>query len=402
MKDALRLMPGMDHSPTSSSTLPDGCEWIGAPQVIQAPSPSVKQRLAAWRDPQSRPDLLLILAATATAEVEGISAAGASAASRRYTALADAELLLHGPGHCPRWPLPPLPAGVSPALISWVAAQALGLTPRVAALGLLQEPPFPHLRLESCAFGPAACLSGGRAMAPERVQRLVAMGQRLGRGLRRPLVLAECVPGGTSTAQAVLTALGLPVADLVSGSALHPPMDLKRRLVATGLRRAELGPDPSPLAVLAAVGDPFQAVATGMLLGAMESGQPLMLAGGSQMLAVIALALRSLPEAQRHALANSLLVGTTAWLAGESLLGRPALGCLLGRLQSALSVEILGLSCGLRFEDSRHQPLRDYERGHVKEGVGAGALTLLAQLKGIGIEELRERCEQALDVLQDR
>jgi uncharacterized protein (TIGR00303 family) len=361
---------------------------------------ALTQRLAPWRHPQVQPDLLLVLAATATAEVEGISAAGASAASRRYTALADAELLLYGPGHRPRWPLPPLPAGVSPALISWVAAQTLGLRPQVAVVGLQQQPPFPHLRLESCDRGPAACLSSGRAMAPDRVNRLWQRGERLGRSLRRPLVLAECVPGGTSTAQAAFTALGLPVADLVSGSALHPPMQLKRRLVEAGLQRAALGPDPSPQAILAAVGDPFQAVATGLLLGAMESGQPVLLAGGSQMLAVLALALRALPRADRAALTTGVILGTTAWLATESLSGRPALRDLLARLERALAVEILALPCGLRFDESRHQALRDYERGYVKEGVGAGALVLLAQLRGCSLERLRRDCEQALDALQ--
>jgi NaMN:DMB phosphoribosyltransferase len=237
-------------------------------------------------------------------------------------------------------------------------------------------------------------------MAPDRVERLWQRGVRLGRSLRRPLVLAECVPGGTSTAQAALTALGLPVADLVSGSALHPPMQLKRRLVEAGLQRAALGPDPSPQAILAAVGDPFQAVAAGLLLGAMESGQPVLLAGGSQMLAVLALALRALPRADRSALTAGVTLGTTAWLAAESLAGRPALAELLARLERALSVEILALHSGLRFHDSRHQALRDYERGYVKEGVGAGALVLLAQLRGCSLELLRRDCDQALDALQ--
>ena len=39
----------------------------------------------------------LILAGSQTAEIEGISAAGSTAVSRRYTAVADAELLLRGP-----------------------------------------------------------------------------------------------------------------------------------------------------------------------------------------------------------------------------------------------------------------------------------------------------------------
>ena len=81
----------------------------------------------AWGPDTPLPRLLLALAATDTAAVDGISAAGATPASRLRTAAADAELLLLGPlGHRPH-ALPPLPAGVSPALISHVVAEQLHL-----------------------------------------------------------------------------------------------------------------------------------------------------------------------------------------------------------------------------------------------------------------------------------
>ena len=48
---------------------------------------------------------------------------------------------------------------------------------------------------------------------------------------------------------------------------------------------------------------------------------------------------------------------------------------------------------------SRHQQLRDYELGHVKEGVGAGGLALLAQLRGIGTDQLLADCDRAMDAL---
>ena len=58
-----------------------------------------------------------------------IGTAGATALSRRYTALADAELLLNGPMESMDWPLPPLPAGISPALISYVASKWIDAHP---------------------------------------------------------------------------------------------------------------------------------------------------------------------------------------------------------------------------------------------------------------------------------
>ena len=390
----------MDSSPWIRSEpggLPDGC-------IRFSPSGSVKEwsALEPWCDPNQGVDLLLLLAATRTAEQEGISAAGATVISRRITALADAELVLRGPNPARRWSLPPLPAGVSPALLSHVACCHLNLSPTIAALGLPIAPDFPHLRLEPSDLGPAECVSSGAAMSEPRVCRLWQQGVRIGARLQRPLVLAECVPGGTTTAQAVLTALGFSVEDLISGSARRPPQHLKRTLVDAGLRRAQLGQAPTAKAVLSAVGDPFQAVASGCLVGAVRSGQPLLLGGGSQMLAVLALAMQDLPLPLRSRLADQVLIGTTAWLAQEGIRGgSAALSRLVRILSDHFDVSVMGLASGVRFHTSSHSALRDYERGFVKEGVGAGALLLLAQLRGIGCQRLVADCDNAFERLRD-
>ena len=377
--------------PSDLEGLPSGCLILGTrcrQQQLQA-------QLDVWGHQDASFDLLLLLAATRTAEREGISAAGATAASRRLTALADADLLLNGPAQPRRWPLPPLPAGVSPALLSHVALKRLPMHPRVAALGLVHQATFPHLQLEGPDAGPARCVSTGQAMELERVTNLWRQGMRLGAQLSRPLLLAECVPGGTTTAQAVLTGLGVPVNGLISGSARQPPQELKRRVVEQGLQRAQLPRCPSPQAVLAAVGDPFQAVAAGVLLTAR---QPLLLGGGSQMAAVVALALAALPEPQRQGLADRVLLGATAWLAQETIPGdgQSALGCLLDEVGQRFGVSLAGLASGVRFHTSRQPALRDYEDGFVKEGVGAGGLLLLAQLQGHPTEALVEDCDRAM------
>ncbi|MFM8544057.1 MAG: NaMN--DMB phosphoribosyltransferase, partial [Vulcanococcus sp.] len=252
--------------------------------------------------------VLLLLAGTQTAAVPGISAAGATPEARRRTAAADAELLLLGPERPLPHALPPLPAGVSPALIAHMVLEELVIEPLVVDLGAPLAPAVPHLRAgRGLASGPAACLSTGAAMGPERVAGLLALGRRWGQRLARrghPVVLAECVPGGTSTAQAVLEGLGVEAAGLVSGSLREPVHTLKAALVQRGLAAAGLTAagsgaagaaeaEPPAAAVLAAVGDPMQALAAGLLLGWLERPDPLppvLLAGGSQMAAVLALA----------------------------------------------------------------------------------------------------------------
>lgn len=359
----------------------------------------------AWQRQWSISRTLVLLAATDTAAVPGISAAGASPEARLGTAAADAELLLQGPGGRRQHALPPLPAGVSPALISHVVLRELGLLPRtqVVDLGCAIAAAVPHLRLpfpESA--GPACCLSTGRALAPARVEALLQRGRGWGQRWNpaQPLLLAECVPGGTTTALAVLEGLGVAATGLVSGSLRQPAHGLKAALVQRGLAAAGLvgsgrGPQPDPLAVLAAVGDPMQAVAAGLVTAAALQGTPVLLAGGSQMAAVLALALALAEPAARPGLAEAVVLATTAWVAEEP---GSDLALLLGRIGAAWGVELRMEVAALRFHGCRSAALRDYEQGYVKEGVGAGGLALLWELAGRPPAALAAACDRACAV----
>ncbi|CAK6693744.1 Nicotinate-nucleotide--dimethylbenzimidazole phosphoribosyltransferase [Synechococcus sp. CBW1107] len=356
--------------------------------------------------------VLVLLAGTDTAAVPGISAAGATPEVRLGTAAADAELLLLGPSGQRPHALPPLPAGVSPALISHVVCRELALVPLVADLGCAVAPEVPHLRLGGT---PARCLSSGAAMPRQRVERLLRLGQRWAArwaaarhdsatGEPPPVLIAECVPGGTSTAQAVLTGLGVEAAGLVSGSLRLPAHALKSELTARGLAAvaAATGPGPSlaldPVAVLAAVGDPMQALAAGVLLGAAGRRVPVLLAGGSQMAAVLALALALAPAHQRPCLAEHGALATTAWVAEEP---GSDLSLLLERLGERWGVKPMAFASSLRFDHCRSAALRDYERGYVKEGVGAGGLALLWELSGRSTGALAAACDQAMERMRE-
>ena len=369
-----------------------------------APDPWTQALEQGWR----RSRTLLLLAATDTAAVPGISAAGASPQARLGTAAADAELLLLGPGGRRCHALPPLPAGVSPALISHVVLSQLGLLERtrVLDLGCAIAAAVPHLRLPGLeSAGPARCLSTGQALAPARVAALVQRGSAWGRRLdpAEPLLLAECVPGGTTTALAVLEGLGVAAAGLVSGSLRQPAHGLKAALVAQGLAAASFEAADltgvahplafaDPLKVLAALGDPMQAFAAGLVGAAAARGTPVLLAGGSQMAAVLALALALAEPGQRPALADRLVVATTAWVAEEA---GSNLALLLERIGARWQVRPRLEVAALRFHGCSSAALRDYERGYVKEGVGAGGLALLWQLAGRQPGALAEACDAA-------
>ena len=356
-------------------------------------------RLAECLQPPASPcQVLLLLAGTDTAAVPGISAAGATPASRRGTAAADAELLLLGPKRSRPHALPPLPAGVSPALIARVVVEQLALDPLVVDLGAPVAPAVPHLTLGQ---RPARCLSSGAALAPARVEQLLNLGRRWGGALARrgtPVLLAECVPGGTSTAQAVLEGLGLPVAGLVSGSLREPAHGLKAELVQRGLAAAGLQPPAEPEAVLAALGDPMQAVAAGLVQAAAAAELPLLLAGGSQMAAVMALALALTPVAGRPRLLAHAAIATTAWVAAEPGSDLVALLELLGLRWGGAP---LAFAARLRFHACCSPELLAFEQGYVKEGVGAGGLAVLWELSGRSPEALAMACDRACAQLRE-
>jgi len=305
---------------------------------------------------------------------------------------------------------------VSPALISQVVLEGLGIQPLVVDLGCAVAPAVPHLRLPPPAgAGPARCLSSGAAMERSRVDALLAQGRRWAvaavpassGGAPPPLLVAECVPGGTTTAQAVLTGLGIEAGGIVSGSLHRPAHALKADLVARGLAAAAAvvgaeglgsvwGMPPDPLAVVAALGDPMQVLTAGLLLGAAETGQTVLLAGGSQMAAVLALALALAPPAQRSRLASLVAVGTTAWVAEEA---GSDLTLLLRRIGNQWGVDPLAFAASLRFQGPLHTALLDYERGYVKEGVGAGGLAILWELAGRTPQSLALACDRACSTL---
>ena len=344
---------------------------------------------------------LLVLAATATAAVAGISAAGSTPESRRFTAAADGELVVLGPTAPRPHALPPLPAGVSPALISWVVLEQLRLARLVVNAGVEVAPAVAHEQVPGCQ--PAACLSTGRALPLQRVQDLLRWGEDFGqRWVRRQqgalLVVGECVAGGTSTAAAILRGLGVDEAGLVSGSLRQPPHQLRHQLVAQGLQRA--GHPSTALELVAAVGDPMQPLVAGVILGC-AGAAPLLLAGGSQMAAVLALAL-ALARARGQPvppLLRSTAVGTTCWVAREP---GSNLALLLERVHGQLRLPqaALAMASSLNFSSCIHPALRDYEAGYVKEGVGAGGLAVVASLAGLSNPRLACLCDQAMDQLR--
>ncbi len=336
--------------------------------------PSLAHRWLA-RHRHQTPAVACVFGFTATGLIPGISAAGATPEARRVTALADAEFLWRGAAADYTYWLPPLSVGVSPAFLSRAVIEALQLPLYIFDAGLPDPSSVAAIALDGRQA--AACLSSGRALSLTSVRRLLQAGWDWGERLacQHPyVVLGECVVGGTTTAQAVLSGLGFNAAGRINSS--HPTCNhtQKQAIVAAGLARAHLpgAPDFDPLAVVAAVGDPMQVVAAGMALAASQS-KGVLLAGGTQMLAVWGLA-RAIARQQAIAFApDRIVVGTTRWVADDPTADAVGLARLLG--------DVVFLAAEADFSTSCWPALQAYERGFVKEGVGAGGCAIAAHLR---------------------
>ena len=145
---------------------------------------------------------------------------------------------------------------------------------------------------------------------------------------------------------------------------------VKQALAAAGLDGAQ--GSRSPLDVAAAIGDPMQPFVAGLAIGALEHGTPVLLAGGSQMAAVLALIV-ALERSQGRSLdLDRIGIATTSWVA------RDPTADLAGLVSQIADVPVF--ASDLNFAASRHIPLRRYEDFLVKEGVGAGAAAVVAAL----------------------
>jgi len=319
-----------------------------------------------------RPLFICTVAHTETAEIDGLSGAGATAELRRLTAAADVEALFHGRPLCMAG-VPSNPGGApGPVIITLAGLRLTGVEVVAIDAGLRVKPDAPTTVVAD-RWG-ASIVTG---QAVPHAAELFARGLELGPSFAARaeyLMLAESVPGGTTTALSLLCGLGIDAWGKVSSSMPQNAHPLKGAVVRAALAAAALDPghpSRSALDVAAAVGDPMQPFVAGLTLGALPT-TPVLLAGGSQMAAVLALIVALARERNQPLDLDRIGIATTSWVA------RDPTADLAGLVAQIADVPVF--ASDLDFAASRHMPLRRYEDFLVKEGVGAGAAAVVAAL----------------------
>jgi uncharacterized protein (TIGR00303 family) len=306
-----------------------------------------------------------ILGNTILSTIPGVSGAGATPEKTLLTPILDAELITWGAitSHPVR---PDTPTGCpTPASITRAIMELCNLQPLFINAGLRHPPTVPCLDV----YGIMGDDPRFRDAVP-RAEDLVRKGEIIGKFFSKSsdlLVLGECVPGGTTTALCVMRALGYDAS--VSSSFVTNPVSIKEEICRLAMRRIKKDQINSPLDIIRYAGDPMMPVAVG--IAKTYSGE-LILAGGTQMLAVSALLKGEVPSLP--------YVVTTSYVRDDP-------SANVQHIAEQIDLDIIFVDPG--FGDIGHAGLARYCIGEVKEGMGAGGAMFLAYLLGHSREEIR-------------
>ena len=302
-----------------------------------------------------------VISYTETCEVPGITFAGANKDSIQFTPPADAEYLHYG--YCKTIDkIPMTPDGKpTPGILTKSALESASIPHLTINAGSKISPQLPFIET-GLSFGKN--ISVQNAMTDSQVSRAVDYGRIVGRSLASLsdcLVIGESIPGGTTTALAVLRALGFDAK--VSSSMPDNPTELKNQIVNSALKRID---SDHPYSILAKVGDPMIPFVAGMLSSASNVSN-VMLAGGTQMTAVLAFASKI-----GFNLENTS-IGTTSYITNDKNAN------FINLVEQIADIPIISVDPGLK--NSQYPGLKAFSEGFAKEGVGAGGSIISSMLK---------------------
>jgi len=334
---------------------------------------------------------LCTIATTKTAEIEGISAAGATPELRRYTAQADVEYLFYEkPLTIPEIPKNPL-GPPSPVIITKAALNLMKLPIIIIDGGCEVKAKVPQYIFRQKGLN---CITTGNAFDDGELLFMQAfkLAEEVSK-FGRYVVLGESVPGGTTTALSLMTASGIDAFGRVSSSMLENAHDVKTMVVKRAHDAAKINNSSiydDPISVVEKVGDSMQIINAALAMR-LCNDVPVILAGGTQMLAVICL-MNVLEKFKGYKIKwENISLITTRWVFEDKTADFKGLSELIAPKATVLA-------SALNFSNSQFSALQMYEKGLVKEGVGAGGLAGAGFLTGrFSFGELLKEIERLYD-----
>jgi uncharacterized protein (TIGR00303 family) len=324
---------------------------------------------------------LFFIASTKTSTIPGISIAGANPELTLYTPTLDVEYLVFG---MPRTlsVIPVTPDGLpTPALITRAILQLIRAPYMVVNAGVYRSPLVPSIMLPHAVVGGRIDIEN--ALPEGYAEKLFDDAKKLGEMIaseKSLFVVGESMPGGTTTAMAIIEALGYKAIGRVSSSSPKNPVNLKEEVFRRAVKRFGGSiPLSDVFKAVEVFGDPLHISIAGFVAGAIERGAKVLLAGGTQMCSVLAILKRLGIDVR-----GRVAIGTTRWIAEDR-------GSDIAGLVRDIAPETPIAYTMLSFGDAPYTGLRLYESGYVKEGVGAGGTTAIAQLRwGLSLDTIKK------------
>ncbi|MFP3143981.1 MAG: TIGR00303 family protein [Caldisphaera sp.] len=313
---------------------------------------------------------------TRTSTIDGISIAGASSEETLYTPTLDLEYIINGIP-LTKNEIPVTPTGLpTPAVITRALLRKIKIPYLVVDSGLYSKLKVPHVKIPSSI--PGNNIETYDAMPKGTAKAIFEESKLMGEIISNKqdiILLGESIPGGTTTAASIIEALGFKAIDFISSASPNNPRDLKRKVIENALKRINKGDDV--FTIIDKVGDPVHISLAGFTAGVLKNVTTVLLAGGTQMGSVISILHRL------NILDERIKIATTKWIANDK-------GSNIFKLIEQIDKRIEIIVSDVDFSDAKHEGLRLYEKGYVKEGVGAGGVMILSKYFGIDIEDIKK------------
>lgn len=200
------------------------------------------------------------------------------------------------------------------------------------------------------------------------------------------IILAESVPGGTTTAASTALALGYDCKGLFSSSFKNKPNSIKDETIEKAI--SNLKEEDDLFAKLGRVSDNMLIFNAGFILG-LNNRLKVILAGGTQMASVLLVVNSILKVMDGKLDTSNLALCTTKWVAKDE-------NSDLKALLEMLDFKINAYYPDFDFSCSSHPSLKLYDEGEAKEGVGAGGALCYGLINGLTPDDIIKKIESFL------
>ena len=281
------------------------------------------------------------------------------------------------------------PKGVpTPALITRAVHELNAFSNiEILNLGLEVLPEINYFKIHDFDIKPSRRIDdGARINAMEIFQKGIEFAQSY-RTNDDYVILAESIPAGTTTANATALALQYECEGYFSSSYKNNPSDIKNKTIEDALKRIDLNDELFDK--LGFISDNMIIFNAGFILGSRANNLKVILAGGTQMAAVLLVVNSILRSMDGQIDSSNIALCTTKWINKDE-------NSNIKALLEQLDFPINAYASDFDFSLSAHPALKLYDEGEAKEGVGCGGALCYGAINGLTKEQITKKIESFL------